>query len=258
MTPSQKPTRLSTSICALALAAALFPAQLLAGEVTVSAATSLSTAFKTIGRNYEVQHPGAKVLLNFAASGALLQQLAKGAPVDVFASADQETMDQAQNLGLVKAGERRNFVRNQLVLIVPAKDNIGIVSLEDLGKPQVKRVAIGNPGSVPVGRYARHALQAARLWPAVQAKAIMTHNVRQAMDYVARGEVDAALVYATDAALMKHKVKVVLTVPLDVPISYPIAPLAAAANSAEARRFVAYVLAPESQAVLAQYGFGKP
>lgn len=243
---------------ALALAAALFPARVLAADITVSAATSLSAAFKAIGNNYEAEHPGARVLFNFAASGALLAQIARGAPVDVLASADQETMDQAQTKGLVTAAERRNFVSNQLVLIVPAASSAGIASLADLGKPQVKRVAIGNPGSVPVGRYARHALQAARIWPALQAKAIMTHNVRQAMDYVARGEVDAALVYATDAALMKYKVKVVLTVPLGVPITYPIAPLAAAANSAEAKRFVAYVMAPASQAVLAQYGFGKP
>lgn len=240
------------------MAAALFPAPLLAGEVTVSAATSLSAAFKVIGKNYAVQHPGAKVLFNFAASGALLAQLAKGAPVDVFASADQETMDQAQKLGLVKAGERCNFVSNELVLVVPASGSAGITSLADLGKPQVKRVAIGNPGSVPVGRYARHALQAARMWPTVQAKAIMTHNPRQALDYVARGEVDAALVYATDAALMKDKVKVASTISLGMPITYPIAPLAHAANSAEAKRFADYVMAPESQAVLAQFGFGKP
>lgn len=242
-----------------AVLAALLPlAQASAGEVTVSAATSLGPAFKTIGKQYETRYPGAKVLLNFGASGALLQQLARGAPVDVFATADQETMDLAQRQGLVKAEGRRNFAGNELVLVVPAASAAGIATLADLAKPTIARIAIGNPASVPVGRYARHALQAARLWPALQGKTILTHTARQAMDYVARGEVDAAFVYATDARLMQGKVKVALKVPLSMAVSYPIAPLAASANAAEAARFVAYVLAPEGQAVLAQHGFRQP
>lgn len=249
---------ISRRLSAAALASLLSIAPALAGEVTVSAATSLSSAFKAVGKAYETRYSGAKVLFNFGASGALLQQLVKGAPVDVFASADQETMDLAQKQRLIDATQRRNFVSNELVLIVPAASTAGIARLADLGKTHVARVAMGNPGSVPVGRYARHALQAAHIWPAIQGKTIMTHNARQALDYVARGEVDAAFVYATDAALMKGKVKVAFSVPMDVPISYPIAPLATAANGAQAKRFVAYVLAPEGQAILAQYGFRRP
>ena len=230
----------------------------LAADITVSAASSLTNAFKEIAQGYEAQHPGSKVALNFGASGALLQQLSKGAPVDLFACADQETMDTAVRQGLVKAADRRDFVRNTLVLIVPADSTSQLTRLADLAQPGVKRIAIGIPASVPVGRYTKHALEAARLWAAVAPKAINTQNVRQSLDYVARGEVDAGFVYATDAALMKDKVRVAFEVPLDIAISYPIARTAGAANAAEAERFVSYVLSPAGQAVLARLGFRKP
>ncbi|HEX5311848.1 molybdate ABC transporter substrate-binding protein [Aquabacterium sp.] len=229
-----------------------------AGELTVSAASSLTNAFKDVAQGFEKQNPGTKVLLNFGASGALLQQIAKGAPVDVLASADQDTMDQAEQLGLVLSSGRRNFVSNTLVLIQPVDAPQAFQGLKDLGQARVQRVAIGNPASVPVGRYTQRALEAARLWPVVQAKAVQTQNVRQSLDYVARGEVDAGFVYATDASVMKDKVKVAFSVPLKQAIQYPIAPLTNSAHSAEARRFVAYVLSAEGQATLARHGFLKP
>ena len=154
---------------------------------------------------------------------ALLAQIAKGAPVDVFASADQEAMDRADRQQLLAAGSRRNFVGNALVLIVPSDSTLGLKAAADLGRPAVKRVAIGNPASVPVGRYTKGALEAAKLWATVEPKAVLAQSVRQALDYVARGEVEAGLVYATDAALMKDKVRVVASVPTTTAITYPIA-----------------------------------
>lgn len=229
-----------------------------AAELTVSAAASLTNAFKEIAQSFEAQHPGSKVLLNFGASGALLQQISKGAPVDVFASADQETMDLAQRNALVAAPDRHDFARNALVLIVPADSRLALGKLEDVGQSGMARVAVGNPDSVPVGRYTKHALEAARLWPLVSAKMIGAQSVRQALDYVARGEVDAGFVYATDAAIMKDKVRVALNVPLDVAISYPIAKTAGSANGEEAKRFIGFVLSPAGQAILGKYGFLKP
>jgi molybdate transport system substrate-binding protein len=239
---------------ALALAASLARA----GDLHVSAAASLSNAFKEIAERYEARHAGTKVLLNFGASGALLQQMAKGAPVDVFASADIETMDMAAKQGLIVNGERRDFARNSLVVIVPRDSRITLKRLQDLGQPAVQKVAIGNPASVPVGRYTRHALDSAKLWTGIAPKAINTQNVRQSLDYVARGEVDAGFVYGTDAALMKDKVKVAFEVPLDIAIAYPIARTAASLDAPEARRFIDFVLSPAGQAVLASYGFRKP
>jgi molybdate transport system substrate-binding protein len=229
-----------------------------AADLHVSAAASLSNAFRDIAARYEAQHAGTKVLLNFGASGALLQQMARGAPVDVFATADLETMDAAEKQGLLAGAGRRNFARNSLVVIVPKGSRLALGRLQDLGQPGVQKIAIGNPASVPAGRYTQHALEAAKLWPVMSAKAINTQNVRQSLDYVARGEVDAGFVYGTDAALMKDKVRVAFTVPLDVPISYPIARGGAAADPLEASRFVDFVLSPAGQAVLAQYGFQRP
>jgi molybdate transport system substrate-binding protein len=236
----------------------LLSTQALAADLTVSAAASLTNAFRALAPSFEARHPGLKLQFNFGASGALLQQIAKGAPVDVFASADQETMNQAQAQGLVKADQRRDFVSNALVVVVPAADDNAPRTLNDLRLEQYKRVAIGLPASVPVGRYTKGVLEKAGLWPSIEAKMIGAQSVRQALDYVARAEVDASFVYATDAAIMPDKVKVAFTVPTDVRILYPIAPIAAGANRAAAQSFVAFINSSEAQAVLAKYGFGAP
>lgn len=229
-----------------------------AADLTISAASSLTQAFKDIGQAFERQHPDTRVLLNFGASGALLQQVTRGAPVDVLACADQETMDQAQQQGWVSAAQRRNFAANKLVLIQPADANIAIQSLSDLQQARIRRIAIGNPASVPVGRYAQEALEALKLWPVIQGKALQTQSARQSLDYVARGEVEAGFVYETDAAPLKDKVRVAMVVPLKEKIVYPIAPLSGAKASTEAQRFVNFVLSPEGQAILARHGFLKP
>lgn len=243
---------------ALGAAALLCSAVASAADLTVSAAASLTNAFKELAPMFEAQNPDTKVQLNFGASGALLQQIAKGAPADVFASADPETMDQAQAQSLVRRGERRNFVANTLVVVVPSDAKTMPRAVADLGGAGYARIAIGIPASVPVGRYAQGVLQKAGLWSAIEPKMIGAQNVRQALDYVARGEVDAGFVYATDAALMPDKVRVALTVPTQTPILYPIAPVTTAPNAAAAQKFVAFVLSAPAQAVLAKYGFGKP
>ena len=229
-----------------------------AADLIVSGAASLTNAFRELGPMYEAQNPGTKVLFNFAASDALLSQIAKGAPADVFAAADQESMDRAEAQKLLAPGSRRNFASNALVLAIPADSPLEIKSLADLQRPEVRRVALGAPASVPAGRYAKGALEAARLWPVVEAKAVYAQSVRQALDYLARGEADAGFVYATDAAVMKDKVKVAATVPTETPILYPIATIAGSPNPVDAAKFVAFVATPAAQSVLARYGFGKP
>lgn len=229
-----------------------------AADITVSAAASLTNAFKEIGAAYEKDHPDDKVLFNFAASDPLVQQIAKGAPVDVFASADQDAMDKAEGLKLLAAGTRKNFVANTLVLITPANSKHAIKGLNDLQQPAITRITLGNPASVPVGRYTRNALEQAKLWSAVEPKAIYGTSVRQSLDYVARGEVDAGFVYATDAAVQKDKVTVVATIPTTTPVTYPIALIEKGPQVEAGRRFIAYVMAPGAQAVLAKYGFSRP
>ncbi len=229
-----------------------------AGDITVSAAASLTNALRDIAPLFEAAQPGAKLQFNFGASGALLAQIAKGAPADVFVSADQESMDQAQAQGLVKPAQRRDVVSNTLVVIVPARAAKAPKALGDLAGAGYARIAIGLPASVPVGRHTKGALEAANLWGAIEPKMIGANTVRQALDYVARAEVDAGFVYATDAAIMSDKVKLAFTVPTKKPIRYPIATLAAAPNAAEAAKFVDFLFTPPARAVLAKHGFGKP
>jgi molybdate transport system substrate-binding protein len=229
-----------------------------AAEITVSAAASLTTAFKALAPLFAAANPGVDVRLNFASSGALLQQMAAGASVDVFASADAETMDRAQSRKLIDAAWRRDFASNTLVLVVPATAAAAPSALADLARPEFERIAIGLPASVPVGRYTKGALDAAGLWAAIEPKMIRANNVRQALDYVARGEVDAGFVFATDAATMPGKVRIAFTVPTATPILYPVAPVAGSSNPAHARRFVEFLSSQAARAVLMRHGFGTP
>lgn len=242
-----------TALAGLGLSLAALSAH--AGTITVSAAASLTDAFKEIAAHFEIQNPGDKVQLNFGASGTLLQQIDKGAPVDVFASADEATMDKAAAAGLVVDGTRATFVRNTLVLIQPEAATVKLDSLEALQNPAVERIAVGNPDSVPVGRYTKAALQAAGQWEVLQPKVILTQNVRQSLDYVARAEVQAGFVYGSDAALFKDKVKISYTVPVEKPVTYPIAVIKSGGQADLAKRFVATVTSDYGQAVLARFGF---
>lgn len=244
-------------ILSLAVAAAALAAQ--AEDITVSAAASLADAFTEIAKSFEALHPDDKVHLNFAGSGALLQQLQKGAPADVFASADQKRMNSATESGLLTDGSRRDFAQNTLVVIVPAANDHNYKTLADfVTSPDIKRIVIANPDSVPVGAYSKKALEAAGLWDKIGSKNIPSENVRQSLDYVARGEVDGGFVYQTDAAIMPEKVRVVLDVPLDKPLTYPIAVLKNSAAPKTAQAFVDYVNGAEGHKILAKYGFRAP
>lgn len=229
-----------------------------AADLVVSAAASLTNAFKTLAQQYEKGHPETKVVLNFGASDVLMQQIVRGAPADVFASADQDAMNRAEAEKVIQPASRKDFAANQVVLIVPADSKLGIGALRDLTRADVKRVAYGNPSSVPVGRYTKGALEAENLWEAVSAKGVPAQNVRQSLDYVARGEVDAGFVFATDAAIMPDKVKVAVRVPNRTPVTYPIAITTQTKQPTQADSFVQYVLSADGQAVLAKYGFQKP
>ena len=229
-----------------------------AAELIVSAAASLTNAFRGVGKLFEEANPGRKVVFNFASSDVLLSQIAKGAPVDVFATADTESMDRADKQNLLLPGTRRILVRNKLVLIAPSGSSTAMSGLAGLEHPAVRRIAIGNPATVPVGRYSREAVERAGLWSALEPKVIMAQNVRQALDYVGRGEVDAGLVYATDAAIMAGKVRVAAEIPTVTPIAYPVALLRATRNRALAEAFVSTLTSAAARQIFTRYGFSQP
>jgi molybdate transport system substrate-binding protein len=229
-----------------------------AADLVVSAASSLTDAFQAVGKAYEAKHPDTHVTLNFAASDVLLRQITSGAPADVFASADQAAMDKAAAAKAIDPATRMDFASNRLVLVVPHDSKATIRGPADLKADGVKRVAYGDPASVPVGRYTKAALEQQGLWDAVSAKGVLAQNVRQSLDYVARGEVDAGFVFATDAAIMKDKVKVAATVPTPKPITYPIAVVAGSKQPADAAAFEAFVQSAEGRSILAGFGFEAP
>lgn len=231
------------------------PAQ--AEEIIVSAAASLSNAMAVLKQKFEASHPGVTIVANSGSAGALIHQMESGAPVDVFASADQAFMNEAEAKGLVDASSRRNFASNVMVLVVPAGGKASPASLQDLAASGVQRIAMGNTQTTPLGRDARALFQAAGLWPAVQHKIIYAETVRQVLDYAVRGEVDAAFVFATDARQAGAKVRVTAQVEGAQSFLLPVA-VTKASKSTAARVFVDYLCGPEGQATLRGFGFLKP
>lgn len=229
----------------------------MAQELTVSAAASLSNAFKDIGTEFERENPGVTVTFNFAASGVLLRQIEQGAPVDVFASADQATMDRAVGQSLIADGTRFDFVANTLVLIVPN----GIAApaqLSDLQGDAYRTIAVGTPSSVPAGNYAQQVLQRDQLWEALEPKFVFGESVRQVLQYVTTKEADAGFVYGTDAALNANDVQVALVVPTLSAITYPMAQVKASEHADLAQAFMQFVQSEKGQEILGRYGFVSP
>lgn len=226
-------------------------------DITVSAASSLSNAFKDIGQLFEATYPEHQVHFNFAGSGILLQQILHGAPVDVYAPADQLRMDQAEAAGLIALDSRRNFTSNQLVLIAPKERQFEQTDLTLLLQENgVERIAVSNPDYVPVGHYTQATLQALNLWQSMHSRLITTQNVRQTLDYVSRAEVDLGFVYLSDARLKTDSVEVLMHLETPQTIHYPIAVLGNSSALEAATAFIATVLSAKGQAILQAYGFG--
>lgn len=227
-----------------------------ASEITVSAAASLRDAFGEIGRRFEAA-TGARVNFNFGASGALQKQIESGAPVDVFASAGIPQMDALASQGLIAPETRRDFARNTLVLAVPADQSPGLKNFVDLGGAAVGKIAIGNPRTVPAGQYAEQTLTRLGLWRQIKPRLVFAEDVRHVLDYVARGEVEAGIVYASDVRASDNRVRIAARAPEGShdPILYPIAVVRASKQQEAARAFIAAVVSDEGQRALEKYGF---
>ena len=231
------------------------------GEVTVFAAASLNDAFEAMGQQFEAAHPGVQVTFNFAGSQQLAQQLAQGAPGDVFASANEQQMAAVVASGRIGDGAAETFADNRLVVALPPDNAAGLARLEDLARPGV-RLALADE-AVPAGRYALAFLERASEEPALDndfrqrvLENVVSYeqNVRTVLTKVALGEADAGIVYASDAAAAEVET-VAIPERLNPMASYPIAPLADAERPELARAFVAFVLSSRGQGTLAAYGF---
>ncbi len=226
----------------------------LAGEaVTVFAAASLTDSLRELARDYETQ-TGTRILLNLGASSTLARQIEEGAPADIFFSADEAKMNHLEREGLLVAGTRRSRLSNSLVGVVLQDGGVSLGSPRDLARPDIKRVALGDPKAVPAGIYAREYLQSQGLWAAVAPKVVGTANVRAALAAVEAGDADASIVYKTDAMISK-RVKVAFEVPPDQgpKITYPMALVKGAKPPAKA--FLKFLESERAAVVFERYGF---
>jgi len=225
-------------------------------EINVSAAASLKDALAEIQKNYQAKRPNIKLVYNFAASGALEKQIEQGAPADIFISAAPKQMDELEAKNLIKKATRKNLVENKLVLVVPQNSTLGLSKFEDLATAGVQKFAIGETATVPAGQYGQQVLQKLGLWKKVKGKAVFAKDVRTVLAYVETGNVEAGIVYKTDA-VSGAKVKIAAAAPdgSHKPIIYPAAVLAGAIQPRAAEEFLAYLLGPEGKAVFEKYGF---
>ena len=245
---------------ALALAFVLVlavAASAVAHELTLSAAISMKEAVEQIGRQFVAGHPGTTLRFNFGSSGELQKQIEAGAPIDLFLSAAARQMDELERRGLVVARSRRVFARNVLVAIKPLNSPLDLAKPADLLAARVRRVVVGNPKTVPVGQYAEESLRSAGLWERIQPKLVFAENVRQALDYVARGEVEAGFVYTTDFAARTERVREAFRPGEDTyrPVIYPAAVVKASKYPAVAQAFVEGLLSRDARGVLQRLGF---
>jgi molybdate transport system substrate-binding protein len=230
-----------------------------ADAITVGAAASMKEALTEVAAAYKAD-TGGEVDLTFGSSGQLMAQIKNGAPIDLFISAAVKQVDELAKEKLVDGGSVRNVASNELVLIVPAGAKAAPASFKDLADSAHKRIATGDPKTVPAGEYAAQALETLKLTGAVGDRLVYGASVRQVLDYVERGEVAAGIVYRTDALQSGDKVKVVDRAdPIThAPIVYPGVVVTASKKAAAARQFLDYLVGAKARKILAAKGFGPP
>lgn len=226
-----------------------------AEDILVSAAASLSDVLQEISTAYQAKSKHT-VKFNFGPSSGLARQIDEGAPADIFFSADLPQMDNLDKKSRLEPGTRKNLLSNQLVIIVPADSKLTMSSPKDLLKGDVKRIALAEPSSVPVGVYTSKYLTDEGMWEQVKPKIVPVQDVRATLASVESGNVAAGFVYKTDAAVSK-KVKIVYEVPIDKgpKITYPVAIVKDSKRKEAARDFLNYVHASASKELFKKYGF---
>ena len=247
-----KMTKILVSVVLLLLC--IFSGRASADDIHISAAASTKDALRQILDGFKKVRPGSTILTNFSSAGALAKQIVQGAPTDIFISANPKWLDLVVKEGKSEVSTRRVLAYNTLVLV--GRKEISISSLEQLS--ELKRIAIGSPASVPAGQYAEQAMQAAGIYDGLvkDKKLVMAQDVRQALLYADRGEVDGAFVYKTDALLAEHAV-VLLTVPegLYDRVSYPMVMTGSGAAKDDVKALYSYLGGPEAKAILQKFGF---
>lgn len=226
-----------------------------ATNLTISAAASLKDALQEIQPLYSQQKSNVSLTYNYGASGSLQRQLEQGAPVDIFISAAKKQMDALEQKGLLLDGTRKNLLKNQIVLIEPQKATT-VTDFKDLTSDRVKKIALGEPKSVPAGQYAEQVLTSLKILDKIKSKVVYANDVRQVLNFVETGNADAGIVYVSDAK-SSNKVKVVAQAPDNShsPVVYPIAVLKSSKNAEAAKNFVQFLSGTQAKTIFEKQGF---
>ena len=224
-------------------------------EITVSAAASLKDVMDVIQRTYQDEHPEVHLKFNFGGSGSLQQQISQGAPVDLFFSAAEDKFDKLVEDGIIAKEDGVDLLGNELVLIVP-KGKSAVASFADLAKPEIGKLSIGTPESVPAGKYAKESLEKMDVWKDVESKVVYAKDVRQVLSYVETGNVDAGIVYKTDANGSEQADIVAAADPTThTPIVYPVGVIKESEHYEAAKEFYRYLQSEAALKVFEEYGF---
>ncbi|MFB9327899.1 molybdate ABC transporter substrate-binding protein [Paenibacillus aurantiacus] len=223
-------------------------------ELIISAAASLKDSLEELEKLYEKKHTDIDLTFNYGSSGTLQKQIEQGAPADVFFSAGQKQMDALVKQDLIK--DSKNILNNDLVMVIPSDSKRAFTTVKELTAKDIKKVAVGQPESVPAGQYAKETLTARNVWDTLKDKLVYAKDVRQVLTYVETGNVDAGFVYKTDA-LTSDKVKIAINIlpSVHAPIVYPAGVLKESEHAAEATEFYQYLQSQEADTVFKKYGF---
>lgn len=222
-------------------------------EVMISAAASLTDVMDELAGKYEALHPDVELNFTFGGSGALQTQIEEGAPVDLFFSAAEDNMDALEQQGMIISDTRKDLLKNEIVLIVPAdsEKNFTFAALPD----EAEKIALGEPESVPAGKYAQQVFESLGNWEAVKRQAVFAGNVREVLTWVENKEADLGVVYATDAAAGEN-IRIVDTAPEGAPeVIYPAAVVRDCRNPEEAAEFLEYMAREEAEKIFEAWGF---
>ncbi|MCC3356275.1 molybdate ABC transporter substrate-binding protein [Bacillus sp. REN16] len=223
-------------------------------ELIISAAASLQDAFVPIQKEFEEKYPTIKLVFNFGGSGALQQQISQGAPADLFFSAATDKFDTLINEGLINEEDGVQLLGNEIVLVIPKDHKNGVTSFDDLSN--ASKISIGTPESVPAGQYGKEALENMEIWNEIEDKIVYAKDVRQVLTYVETNNIDAGIVYKTDA-VSSNKVEIVASADADShpPIIYPVGVIKDSKHRNEALKFYEFLQTKNTIKTFEEFGF---
>jgi molybdate transport system substrate-binding protein len=227
-----------------------------AAELTVAAASDLSGAFEEVGKAFQ-SATNVKVVLNFGSSGMLTRQIEQGAPVDVFAAANVDYVNQLEQKGLIVPETKKLYARGRITLWTVRDSPLLIENINDLTRPEVKRVAIANPEHAPYGMAAREALEQSGVWESVKPKLVYAENIRQTLQYAQTGNVEVAIV-ALSLSVRSDGKWVLVPEELHKPLDQGIAVIKGAKDERAGRQFIEFIMSPQGQSIMKSYGFTLP